>query len=453
MIMLGYLLATAVAVATGFCLLSLLRWPGVSTRPIYEQLALGYLVGIAVIGIETLLLGYLRVPATLWGLLMLQLVPAGLFLITVRCSPGRTFFKTNMKLGLLCHRDAWQWFLILLIACKLLYVAAMNLTSLYRSDDAFFFALGVAKATYYDQSHVNYVMRYGYPKVPGLVLHWFAVWQREWNEVAVNLAYFNYYLALLILFYENLRVRIGRAGGVVGVYLLSTFPILITHSVMIGYADLPMGIYLSFAGIYAYRYACDGARDDLVIAAIFTLIMPAIKQEGLIPYFFLGGFTIFAAWTLRTQRLKPLAIWATAGLLGLMAVGAVIALAIVYGDAGPSFLEPIVWEKIMPGNHLAEAVRPLLRHFIHNHNNWMLIGPLAVLALGPMSALFWNRAELVLSLYAVMLLGCFIYLLCISGAYQWFINGMAINRSFLQIIPVILFTVVVTTWLKIRRHA
>ena len=117
----------------------------------------------------------------------------------------------------------------------------------------------------------------------------------------------------------------------------------------------------------------------------------------------------------------------------------------VYGDSTPGFLEPVVWNRIKPGNHFAETAGALVRHFGYEYNNWILVGTLAAIALPVLSLQFWNRAELVLGLYGLMLLGSFLYLSCISGAYVYFANGATLNRTFLQMIPVILFAVVVMT--------
>ncbi len=448
MITLGYILATAVAVATGFCLLALLRWPGLSTRPIYEQLALSYLVGLPTIALETYMLGYLGVRASLLTLLPLQLVPIGLLLVCRMRSKDRAFFRMNMTMSDLFRRPWWQWLLIVLIVSKLTYVATMNATSLARSSDAFKCALGLAKATYETGNHLYFTMPGNYPKLPGLMIHWFGAWHHEWNELAINGSHFNYYLALLLLFYANLRVRIGVSGSVVGVYLLSMFPILLAHAVMVGYVDLPMAIYVSFAGIYAYRYAADGAWDDLVIAAIFTLLLPAIKNEGLVPYFFIASYGILAAVLYRSKRARPAVIWGVTGALVLIAVSFVVALEVAYGEVGPPLLHPNVWYHIRPGNHLDEVIKPLLVHFTFDYNNWMVVGPLAAFALAPLCALFWNRAELVIGVYSMTLLVCFLYLFCFGGAYEWLILGTAVNRSFLQIIPAILFAVVLMTTLR-----
>ncbi len=443
-------MATGVATISGFCLLSLLRWPGMITRVVYEQAALSYLVGLAVIGFETLVLGYLGIAASLSTLLLLQIVPLVIFLVVFKRRAGRILFKTNMNLESLWSHRPWQWLLIALIASKLVYIATINLASLHRSDDAFQWAIGLAKATYYAQSHAGYAMHFDYPKLPGLQLHWFGVWFRDWNEFGINLSHFNYFLALLLLFYANLRASVGKSASILGVYLLSTLPVLVAHSVIVGHVDLLMGIYLSFAGIYAYRYACDGEADNLLIAAIFTLIMPAIKLEGLIPYFFIGCFAIITAWVYRTKRLRPLAIWSITGVLAAVAISLIALLAVVYGDTAPGFLEPVVWDRIKPGNHFAETAGALVAHFGYEYNNWILVGTLAAIAMPILSIRFWDRAELVLGLYGLMLLGSFLYLSCISGAYVYFANGATLNRTFLQMIPVILFAVVV---MMARRYA
>ena len=216
---------------------------------------------------------------------------------------------------------------------------------------------------------------------------------------------------------------------------------MLSHAVMIGYADLPMGIFLTFSGVYAYRYACDGKHDDILLALFFTLCLPLIKRAGRMPYFFFGLYVLFAALTYRQWRVKPKAIWIVTGALVVL-TGVDVAVMAVYGDSALSFLLGGIWHRIRPGNRWAEIKAPLLWHF-GGLNNWLLIGTLCPFVLVPLTVVFSKRKEFVIGLFALFLILSSIYVFCVGAGYRFLVTGATVNRTYLQIVPTMLYACVV----------
>ena len=435
MTLLTHLLLTAVTTLAGLGLLSLLRRPGMDGRRPGERIALGFLVGILFVGlgIQVLSAAGARISATiLW---LLQAPAVALFVLDrIRHRRGPTMPAAR-------RRAPWEWILLALIASKLAWVLSMDLTDLFRTDDAFRCALGLARHVHDAGTPAGYSLPPGYPGLPGLVLAWFGMGGGRWDEFGVNLAHWNYYAALLLLFHENLRARAGDRAALIGTYLLSGFPLLLVHAVSAGYADLPLAIFVCFSGAYAYRYAREGGRDDLVLALFFTVAMPLIKLEGKM-FLPMGFVAIAAAVAWRRGRPRPGTIWIAAACLAGLAVAGALILARIYGVAGPPLLKSL-WGNILPGNRLAQVARPLGEHFGWFFNNWMIVGTVTAAAFPCLTIPFARRVEMVLALYGLSLLAAFLYLYLVGGAYLWLLNGTVVNRSFLQILPALLFGAVV----------
>jgi len=443
MTFLSHILGTTMATLSGFCLAMFFRRPFPGNRSCFEVTALSYIIGVWMIAVEIFIFGHLGIPATLPWLLTAQTIIIILFILRISFSKNWHVTKPRISLNAIKRIRWWQWVLILLIASKLLYVVSMNLTEIRRTDDAFTYSLSVTKHTYFEENHTNFDMHRNYPKTPGLLMVWFAMIRGSWDEFSINLPYFNYFLVFLLLFYANIRKRLESNASLIGTYLLSAFPILLSHSVMVGYADLPMALFLFLSGVYAWNFMCDGDLNDLILAGFFILCLPLVKTEGKIPYLLFGIFIFFAAVAYRKMRMLPRTIWLIAAGLAVLGSLSIAVVFIKYGQTEPGFLPPRVWYRIAPGIHWAEIKQPLLMHFGSYFNNWMIIGTLCPFAILVFTPFYVNRKEFLMILFSLMLLLSNIYLFCFGGAYRFLVNGTMINRSYLQILPTMLFTCIV----------
>jgi len=453
MTLLTHILGTCIATVTGYCLLNALPgWSLPDRRSFSEQIGLSYVIGVWMTSIMIFLFGYVRIPASLPWLLAAQFLIVVGFILRMMLTKQRPVLKPDLSLKWVKRLRWWHWLLILLILSKIFYVASMNLTEIRRTDDAFTYSLSVAKHTYFEKDHTQFTMHRNYPKIPGLLMVWFAMIRGSWNEFAINLPYLNYFLVLLLLFYTNIRKRFSADIGLIGTYLLSTLPLLLSHAVMIGYADLPMALFLFLSGVYAWNFMCDGDKNDLILAALFTLCLPLVKTEGKVPYLFFSAFIVFAAVAYRQWRMRPRSIWLiTAGITVLVSLS-VAMIFIHYGQTEPEFLPPRVWYRIAPGFHWSEIKQPLLMHFGSYFNNWMIFGTVCPFLLLALTPFYMDRKEFLIVLFSWMLLASNTYLFLFGGAYRFLVNGTMINRSYLQIIPTILFTCIVLVGMWNKRE-
>ena len=440
MIFLSYIIATAVPVITGYNLLFSFKGTAILSRPLLERVSLCYLIGLVTICAEMGLFPYLNVPITLLNILLLQLFTCLIPVIRHLTQKKRTTLIVSGNIREHMPDQWWQWILIVLILSKITYVFLMDSCGVLRSDDAFTVLLPLAKHTCYAHTWTDYPLIQ--PILPALVISWFGMVLGKWNEYGLNLAYFNYYLVFLSLFYANLYQKTGKTIALVSTYILSAFPLLLNHSVMAGYADLPMALFICFTGVYAYRYADKGKKEDLLLAIFFLLCLPAIKIEGKIPHFVFGALAIIGAISLN-KGVKPLVIWGMIGSFLTSVFGGLFFLVAHYGKTSPPFLPYSLWHKIYPENHLTDALPLLLRHFGYHHNNWMLVGTLLPVLILILAIFFYRKKEMILSYYSLLHLGSFLYLFCFAYAYKYLLIGTTVNRSYLQIIPILLFSTMV----------
>lgn len=444
MTVIGHIFATAVAALTGFGWLSLLRRPGLGARTIYEVAGLSVLVGMMILAIEIHLLGRLGIPLSLGAMLALQVPPLALAAARLTVWKTPPALRLNARLATFGALRWWEWALLALIVSKIVYVYAMNLTELRRTDDAFTWALSLAKHTYYEGSHAEFVMGRNYPKFPGLMMVWSALARGTWDEFAINLTYFNLFAGFLVLFYANVRARASRGVALASTYLLSGLPLLVNHAVLVGYADLPLAIYLCFAGVYAYRLAAERQADHLALAIVFALFLPLTKLEGKVPYFLFAVYVIALGAAHWREWLSIPRAWLITGALTALGVVALTILFSAWGEEGPSFIHERLWYRIRPGNHWDEIRAPLWAHFGYYFNNWPLVGALTPPALLAAVVARRGKAEYLPGLYGLLLLASYLYLFCVGGAVEFLINGTTVNRSFMQIFPVILYAVTVS---------
>jgi hypothetical protein len=436
---LAHVLATLFVVAVGGGLLACLPRPD-GPRHWAERLGTAYLLGAMLLSVELLAMGrfgHVGVATTLAANVPLAL--AALWRLGRARAAGQASLLGPPPLATSRERWAWwHWALAAGVGVKLAWVAVMNLSELRRTDDAFAYALALARHVFAERSCADFAMARDYPKCPGLLIVYFMLARGEWNEWTINLAYGNWLVALLAAFYGNLRASLPRGMALAATYALTAMPLFLNHAVMAGYADLPMAACLTLAGVYAYRWAREGGRDLLALAVAFALTLPLIKTEGLIPHgpIALWAILLAAGWR---RGLRPELLWGATGMVALLGVAAAPVMAAIYGQSGPAWLPPDAWNRIRPENHLAQCWEPLLDHFGSYYNNWQIVGTLAALALAPLAWARRRRPESVIALFGLLELGAFLDLFALGGAFEFLQNSTTVNRLYLQILPVLLF--------------
>ncbi len=119
-----------------------------------------------------------------------------------------------------------------------------------------------------------------YPLFDSLFKVWLATSGGSWQESYINLASIFYYLFLLLIFYFSLPRGVNRIIRLVGVYLLSSLPLLYFHS-QVAYADLLFSIFLFLTISCLFYWLAGGGNSFFYFSGIALAFSIWTKNEGL----------------------------------------------------------------------------------------------------------------------------------------------------------------------------
>ncbi|NQU42112.1 hypothetical protein HQ520_02420 [bacterium] len=454
--MIYLLLNVLLTLALGAGILSALSGWGRVGRNGFHRWGLFYFTGLLAVCLAMYVLDLLHIPLQgrmVGGLaVVMSVVLLGVSWVRRKPTGSREGLGETKWLRL----TVWEWILILLILSKALFVATESFSEIRRTDDAYTWSLSLAKHVYFQCEHHSYAMKEGYPRLTGLAMAWQTLMRPSWNEFAPNQAYLALYVFYLILLYGMTRAMLPRAWALGLTYVVAALPLVLTHSVLIGYSDLPMGMAMSMVAGHLYLYVREKRRQDLAIAVVVSLVLPLIKLEGKIPYMPVGIFCAVLAWAYVRERISIRRAWLiTAGLaiLAAVAAGSVFA---IFGKEGPGFIGVEMYKRIYPSNHFMEVLPHYFAHLFWFYSNWMLVGPLALAAILFLAVSMGRKAEFVLVLFCLLNLAGVIYATAFGPGYKWVIESTLINRLLLQVMPAFLLSATVFLWrlqhdLEIRR--
>ncbi|HEX5124676.1 MAG TPA: hypothetical protein VFV97_15650 [Rhodanobacteraceae bacterium] len=144
---------------------------------------------------------------------------------------------------------------------------------------------------------------WNYPEALGRLALWFASAWGDWNAGVVGAIWFALWAALLAGVYGGLRaLGLARDRAIVAIYALGSLPLINVHVALAGYADLWIAALIAFACLSWMRGLETGARGPFVLAALFALLLPAVKLEGAIWLVLLAGTMLYAWMPLHIRR-------------------------------------------------------------------------------------------------------------------------------------------------------
>lgn len=122
-----------------------------------------------------------------------------------------------------------------------------------------------------------------YPPLVPLIQLWMALALGQWNESLINLPWLFCGLALALACFGQLRaLGASRLFALVLTYLLVSLPFLGTHIALAGYAELWMASFYALAVMAFARWAMQWDVRQGVLALVFVLALPFVKQPGVI---------------------------------------------------------------------------------------------------------------------------------------------------------------------------
>ena len=112
---------------------------------------------------------------------------------------------------------------------------------------------------------------------------WVASAAQEWNEGAVHSMWPGAWLAMGLVSFGYLRMAgAGALHASLGTSAFMTLPLIMAHASLAGYADLWLAALVLLAGLHLHRWKTFGHRSDLVMLAVCSALLPAIKLEGIV---------------------------------------------------------------------------------------------------------------------------------------------------------------------------
>ncbi|HET7923883.1 MAG TPA: hypothetical protein VFL30_03240, partial [Rhodanobacteraceae bacterium] len=143
-----------------------------------------------------------------------------------------------------------------------------------------------------------------YPEALGRLALWFASAWGDWNAGVVGAIWFALWVALLAAVHGGLRaLGLARDRAVIAVYALGSLPLINVHVALAGYADLWIAALIALACLSWMRGLQTGRRGPYGLAALFALLLPAVKLEGAIWLVLLAGTMVYARMPLRFRRI------------------------------------------------------------------------------------------------------------------------------------------------------
>ena len=119
-----------------------------------------------------------------------------------------------------------------------------------------------------------------YPLNDSLLKVWLATAAGSFEDKYVNLTGLIYYLLLLGVFYFSLPLDLNRGLKLLGLYLLSSLPLLWFHA-HVGYVDLLMAIFIYISVLSMYRYLAGSGLSFYYLSGISLAFSIWTKNEGL----------------------------------------------------------------------------------------------------------------------------------------------------------------------------
>ena len=266
-----------------------------------------------------------------------------------------------------------------------------------------------------------------YPLVVPLLQVWMNLGLGGWHESLMNLPWLLCYLALGLAFYGQLRLAgVGTTVATVACYMLLSMPLINTHVALAGYADLFLGAAYGCAVMCLHNWMRSREAWLAVLAVLFALACPLIKNEGVIwALTLIPGAMI--AFMQRRQAAKMYVLLALVGILLVLIIPDDLEIA---GFTVKS-LEPTFDRAALLG----------IIQSIWLHDSWHLFGYLLLILipLGIVMAGTLTRTYLGLTVCLGAAASAFLFLFVFTGFAEGAVNFAAVGRLSIQLAPPLAF--------------
>lgn len=434
-----------------------MAWPGRPPGGVAAVLGYGYLVGVLALALVMLAVDSLGLAQDFWtSLVIMGLLGGGGAWLTrtlgwypfLPFSPGEGWYQPTW-------RRAAAGLLILLLVLQFFGLALEIVWRPLFPWDAWMNWAPKARV-WLEQGHlvpfvapedwvaaadpeVYTLGAWHYPPLVPLVQLWMAMALGYWDESLINLPWWFCGVALVLACYGQARaLGASRLFAVVLVYVLASMPFLGTHIALAGYADLWMAGFYALGVIAFTRWALQRDGRQGLLALVFVVALPLIKNPGLI-----WAATFLPAVAL---VLIPGKKWL------LVVVGGAATLLAVYFTTGIHFNLPGIGEVLisaqrvrLPGHDGAGLEFFPVWDALWDNGfllaNWHLFWYLALPPLLVALPVAWHDRRVgALLVLAAGGLGFLFFIFFFNHQYsRWAQDYTTLNRAFLHLVPALVF--------------
>lgn len=279
--------------------------------------AISFMLGLGAVSLQMFIYSLTGAPFTFFGIGAPWAVLTAFILMKGKPAP-----KTSGGYGL----KGYEIPLYILIASQIVYAfiypASIPVTGWdawgiwFLKAKVFFIEKGVAASFLTDKNFTE--AHLDYPLLVPLSTAWIYTAIGKLGEGYAKLLYPLEFASLLVIFHYSAR-KIYPGLAAVFTSLLSLTPIVMVHAAgfpvavgplytgdMVGYADLPLAVYILGASAFFYFYMKEGKTGYAVLSALFFALSAWTKNEGL-PFALMGMLAFFI------QAVRGKSPWAVTG--------------------------------------------------------------------------------------------------------------------------------------------
>ena len=281
-----------------------------------------------------------------------------------------------------------------------------------------------------------------YPPTVPLLQVWMTLVVGQWNESAMNMPWILCFMALGAIFYSQARLAgVGITIAAAFTYLLMSLPLFNTHVALAGYADIFLGAAYGCSIMCLHNWARLRQSWLAVLALLFALLCPMIKNEGLIWALTLTP-AIAVAMMQRREAAKFFVLLILVGIFALLIIPQDL---VIVGHEIRDF---------RPSFNLNALMGILYSMF--QHGSWHLLGYL-MLMLVPLGLIMpgaLTRKYLIVTTIVACAVAAYFFLFVFTGFGVGAENFAAVGRLGIHLVPGTLFlAALIYQELVDRQHA
>lgn len=276
-----------------------------------------------------------------------------------------------------------------------------------------------------------------YPPGVPLLLLWTMLGAGTWDHTLVYLPWLLLPAGLALALWGHLRSHaLSPWLAAVAVYALLSQPLLDTHAVLAGYADLWLAAAFCLGSMALAEWQRVRVLRYAILAMVMALACVLFKTPGLAFAAILIGAAGVLAWYPPVRILR----WAGVAAVGCLAIG--LAIGMWPGFQGSSeTVAALELPGVLPSLELRPApLLPYLWESLFAQANWHLLWPLVVAALAVgLTTRGWAALDGVAPNLFLAGLGFLLFVFGFTHYFNQAENGVTFNRALLYLAPLAVF--------------